>query len=140
MKKWNTLGLSEIWNYAFALRSFIIICFSRLLRQRVAYFNVGSNGIFGNFLRQLLKITEFCFPYRTFDKLPEKLWNKFIFFARLNHGYMPQVSGIPVFCSSLTNKYFMYRAIADPTFAKKGKLPQESYISHKKVGHFRHLF
>ena len=32
------------------------------------------------------------------------------------------------------------RAIADPTFAKKGELPQESYISHKRVRHFRHLF
>ena len=32
------------------------------------------------------------------------------------------------------------RAIADPTFAKKGELPLESYISHERVGHFRHLF
>ena len=33
----------------------------------------------------------------------------------------------------------LYRAIADPTFAKGGELPQESYVSHKRVGHFRHL-
>ena len=31
-------------------------------------------------------------------------------------------------------------AIADPTCAKGGKLPQESYISYMRVGHFRHLF
>ena len=33
-----------------------------------------------------------------------------------------------------------YRVIADPTFAKGGELPQESYISHKRISHFRHLF
>ena len=30
--------------------------------------------------------------------------------------------------------------IADPTFAKGDELPQESYISHKRVDHFRHCF
>ena len=33
-----------------------------------------------------------------------------------------------------------YRVIADSTFAKGGELLQESYMSHKRVGHFCHLF
>ena len=28
----------------------------------------------------------------------------------------------------------------DPTFAKKGELPQESYISHMRVDYFSHFF
>ena len=38
----------------------------------------------------------------------------------------------------------IYRAIAavitDPTFAKGDELPQESYISYKRVNNFCHLF
>ena len=49
---------------------------------------------------------------------------------------------IIIYCQSayVSHDRAITGAMADPTIAEKGKLPQESYISYKRVGHFCHIF
>ena len=49
---------------------------------------------------------------------------------------------IIIYCQSayVSHDRAITGAMADPTIAEKGKLPQESYISYKRVGHFCHNF
>ena len=42
---------------------------------------------------------------------------------------------------NVLEKYFVHSIERSPTQpCKGGQLPQESYVSHSRVGHFRHLF
>ena len=61
-------------------------------------------------------------------------------FERISYlSYLPPVSQFYIHVL-LVSKQGSDRATAHPTFAKEGELPQGSYISHKRVGYFCHLF
>ena len=54
-----------------------------------------------------------------------------VIFTRLYFPFQPKAGFIPK---------GVWNLIGDPTFAKKGELPQESYISRIRVCHFCHHF